>query len=308
MERISLLLIRIGRWIAKRSGLENNQFILNIYRFVVKGLTTQSGLRKIKTFGVEIFVDASDHSMVPGLLNGTYEKHEIAWLRKNLKAGDVFIDVGANVGLYSNIASKIVGKNGIVIAIEATPSTAEILKQNLTLNESTNVEVVQAAATNRAGVVQIYTSGLIGCNSIVSKPELQDFETVDVEARTLNEIILSRKLNKVSMIKLDIEGAEMATLEGADEILKRYNPKLLLEFNASFLRANKFDPEILLNRLHGMFESVRFVREKDGALMSANTLADISGQIIANLVLEEYRGRSKDVPYKFDDGLAPTLN
>ena len=76
---------------------------------------------------------------------GTYEKGILSYLKSTLRKGDCFVDVGANIGLMTIFASKCVGNEGQVVAFEAHPKTAELLKENIQLNQLMNIQVCQYA-------------------------------------------------------------------------------------------------------------------------------------------------------------------
>ena len=87
---------------------------------------------------------------------GIWEPNLTNFVQQRLRVGDTFVDVGANLGYYSLLASKLVGALGHVVAIEASPAIAAHLTKNLHLNNATNVRVVNAAAADRAGTLALY--------------------------------------------------------------------------------------------------------------------------------------------------------
>lgn len=149
---------------------------------------------------------------------GEEERGELAMLRRLLKEGDVFIDCGANIGLWSVHAAPLVGDMGQVIAIEPNPATALRLGKHTT--GSSVITVVNAAAGARPGVTRFD----VGSTHNVAK--ISDRGTVLVDVITIDDIAH----NTVTGLKIDVEGHELAVLQGSDNVL-RQQPWLVVEFN-----------------------------------------------------------------------------
>jgi FkbM family methyltransferase len=140
----------------------------------------------------------------------------------NLRPGDIFVDGGANVGYYSILAAKAVGPGGMVVAIEAIPPTADQLAQNLELNGIANALIVQKAIQDdpHGRPVEIgVRQGYFGLASSVVENEVESHCRVRVEATTIDRIC--EHYSRVRLIKLDVEGAELAALQGAKKTLAK---------------------------------------------------------------------------------------
>src|SRR5205823_8966527 len=87
---------------------------------------------------------------------GVWEPHLTRWIVRRLVCGDAFIDVGANVGYYSLLASKLVGTSGSVVAIEASPATFKILQSNLALNQVRNVRAMNVAVYHSKTAMKVF--------------------------------------------------------------------------------------------------------------------------------------------------------
>lgn len=140
-------------------------------------------------------------------------------LVRHLAPGDCFVDAGANIGIFSVLGAKLVGSQGNVVAIEMLPGTAEALRKHVALNGVPWVRVVEEALSNVEGeVVTAYVpEGYFGRASLGSPAG--DANRVQVTTTTLDAVL--RDVDKVQLLKLDIEGAELLALEGAREVLDR---------------------------------------------------------------------------------------
>jgi FkbM family methyltransferase len=140
---------------------------------------------------------------------------------RSLCKGGIFVDVGANIGYYTVLAGKIVGNNGLVIAIEPVPESAKVLKFNVKLNQLRNVKVIQKAVLNQQRIINIYIPrGFFGlASTAIKSSHCNVTRRVQVKATTLDDIC--KNLKRADLLKIDVEGSEYHVLQGAEDILKR---------------------------------------------------------------------------------------
>jgi FkbM family methyltransferase len=151
------------------------------------------------------------------------------------KQGDIVVDIGAHMGRYTIIASKQVGTNGKVLAIEASPSNFEILNSNIKLNQLTNIISLNHAVYSKETKIKLYLpdekeSGNTIYNTIISDRAQNEEKFVEVNANTLDYLLQSIgiKQEDVNWIKIDVEGAEFDVLKGATDILSKSKDIALL--------------------------------------------------------------------------------
>lgn len=174
---------------------------------------------------------------------GLYEPHVSELIASVLHPGEVFWDVGANAGYHTLMAARVVGPAGQVVAVEADPVTAEILRDEIGINEFTNTEVLQAAASNSDGVV-VFARRANNLQSSIAAfaPDGARFE---VQAIRLESLLATRRRPQV--MKMDIEGAEVLALPGAMGLFQgQQRPILLLSVHGD--RAAAFCREFLRDR------------------------------------------------------------
>ncbi len=188
-------------------------------------------------YGFPMIIDpVRDHGVEESIYyTGTYEKGTLFIINKILNEGDLFVDVGANIGLIYLFASLIVGNTGRVIAFEPGRETMAILKQNIELNNIQNIETSDCAVGSRRGHGKIYESSDMnrGGASLI-KPSSQSVGQ-EVTITTLSAFLKDEP--RVALIKVDIEGYELEALRGAHEILAG-EPSPMLIIECSELRDN----------------------------------------------------------------------
>lgn len=162
-----------------------------------------------------------------------YYEPELAYLREFLSPGKSFIDVGANFGVYTLVASKLVGRMGTVLAFEPTAESFAILRQNIELNCLSNVRAFQIAlAEKRSKRWLNYGWDPVG-NWLGQHPPCskEGNEGEEVQTETLDELLAANGIDRVDAMKIDVEGAEELVLRGATGCLTRHSPIVIFEFN-----------------------------------------------------------------------------
>lgn len=167
-------------------------------------------------------------------LTGEFEPETTAIVKKLVKPGDSAIDVGANIGYFSLLFAHCVGNAGRVYSFEPAPAVSIALKNNIKLNNYKNIEVNNFALSDHSGLTQFYlgpedNTGL----SSFRKPR-QSTGSFDVELKPFDDLSIDD--HKITLVKIDVEGAELQVLRGMTKLLQDLRPNLLLEITDSFLR------------------------------------------------------------------------
>jgi len=150
----------------------------------------------------------------------------------SLISGDVFLDVGAHGGLYTLIAAKKVGSQGIVLSFEPNPLTLCFLKLNIMLNALDNVIVIPKAVSDRSGKITFYyTVHDLALTTVLHQKE----RSFEVETTTIDDIVSIHKLNFVKILKVDTEGYDLKVLKGALNTLRKTR-YVIVEQNTSDVR------------------------------------------------------------------------
>ncbi|MBK7046155.1 MAG: FkbM family methyltransferase [bacterium] len=166
----------------------------------------------------------------PDFAAGTYEPPVQQALADCLKPGDVVLDVGANVGFIAVIAAKLVGPAGRVVAFEPVPENARLVRRNARLNGLSRLEVVETAVGDRCGSAQLVLARLSGGSALAGTDLPPDAcGEIEVPLTTLDAWHAREPATRPALVKIDVEGAELAVLRGAVGLLAAARPMLLLE-------------------------------------------------------------------------------
>jgi len=166
------------------------------------------------------------------LLEGTFEGAEYRFVERFLQPGMIALDIGANQGYYTLLFSLKVGHVGRVLAFEPSEREMSHLKLHLKLNHCKNVETCSSAlgAVEETGQLHVVLGTEIGCNSLRPPEVSQPTARLTVRVERLDDVLRARGLARVDFIKLDVEGAELSVLQGAQELLTRTpRPVILAE-------------------------------------------------------------------------------
>lgn len=172
-----------------------------------------------------------------------YGKRELATtnllLSSNiLKKGDVVLDIGANIGYYALLESKLVGEEGIVYALEPVKRNFELLKENIKLNNMKNIEIFKLAAGDENKKAVIHISKKSNWCSLVYREGMEFFEKEEVDIVKIDEFLKDKR--KPTFIRMDLEGYEYATIEGMKQTLELDNLKLLIEIHGHIMTNMQF--------------------------------------------------------------------
>ena len=182
---------------------------------------------------------------------GVWEPHLTRFIRSRLQLSDVFIDVGANIGYYSLCASQLVGVTGRVVAVEASPGIYRELVANLEMNRASNVRPVHCAVSNTSGELVVYGGPPYNRGSATTVPAGAEDVVPEssVRAATLETLLTRDEIERVRLIKVDVEGAEWAVAQGMAPILEscRKEVEIAMEISPSRLAAQGHSAQEILD-------------------------------------------------------------
>jgi FkbM family methyltransferase len=155
-------------------------------------------------------------------VEGTYEVENQAILLEHVRPGDVVFDVGANVGFFTLLASRLVGPTGTVAAFEPFPAALHYLRRHLELNGVENVTVVDSAISDTPGTAHFRAHAVMTMGRIAEGGELS------VDVVRLDDLCADGRVPMPDLIKIDVEGEELRVLRGATTLIRYRRPTILL--------------------------------------------------------------------------------
>lgn len=171
--------------------------------------------------------------------SGCYEPDTVGLIRRLLAPGMVVVDAGAHVGQYTVIASSLVGPTGQVHAFEPDPQNVAILRRNLRVNQCANVRCHAVALADSVGRATLYRSTVSNAGAGSLRPSaFHDGSMAVVPVRTLSDYATEAGLDRLDLLKADVEGAELLLFKGARELLDRFRPMMVFELSR---QASSFD-------------------------------------------------------------------
>lgn len=211
-------------------------------------------LNMVDCWGVIICVDGIEYFLTD------YESFIIVcpsferWIWKYFEPaeGETFVDVGAHIGKYALRVARLVGEDGRVIAVEADPINFQALTKGTQINGLRNVLALNLASWNKAEKLRLYRGTSSG-RATVQNNECSEY--IEVQATPLDKILAGEK---VDWIKIDVEGAEVETLEGLTHTLDRHHPKVIVEAlkcntgkAVSFMTQHGYEAEVIYKGITG---------------------------------------------------------
>ena len=196
-----------------------------------------SDVRVVKYAGIQVAIDRAEPDIGRVIERGEYEPHMVAFFARVLRPGMTMIDVGANLGLFSLLAAKLVGEQGRVYSIEPRGENARLLLHSAELNGFTNLHLLPTALGDSNGY-SLYRTHVGSNGSLLTKPDA-GFNVPAILHPTCQVVPLARLdalvSGPVDVLKLDIEGAEAMALRGASELIRTQRPLITSEASAEML-------------------------------------------------------------------------
>lgn len=212
--------------------------------------------------GFRLHVMAHDQDIANAIRrNRVYEPHVTSVVRERLAPGDTFVDVGANIGWFSVLAGTLLRTGGAVHSIEANVENCVLLQRSIADNGLTErVTVHPVAASDRTATLVLQRQA--GTNGLVND-DAQAVAQVGahpVQALRLDDLLAD--LDRVDLVKIDIEGSELRAVVGMAELLRGHHPHVLMEFSPDLLRrVSGCEPSELVDVLRSYgYQEARWLR------------------------------------------------
>jgi FkbM family methyltransferase len=239
-------------------------------------------------WGGMLLIDSRESVLGPALLlYGLWEPEITAWFENNVKPGQTVVDVGANVGYYSLLASRLVGPDGRVVGIEAHPRMAELLHRNAIINGRHNVSTHHLAAWFRAEHLTFHLRRHFAANSSAGSMQSRDLadlddaeEVIEVDALPLDDVL--KEVGPIDLVKVDVEGAELQVFSGLSKTIGS-NPqmRILFEWSPGQQAMLENKPTALIDLLRGHGYTFRHIEQGLREVSDSELLAIHHGNVLA---------------------------
>jgi FkbM family methyltransferase len=200
---------RIKRWMEIRTRFENNP---------------------ARLYDLKIFLNPNDMSGISSSIAtlGWFKLAQTEVLKKLVKPQMTFVDIGANIGYFSLLASKLVGPNGLVLAYEPEVLNYSLLVKSVVINGLSNVRPIQEGVFNHGGVEKMFlaSTGDPGAHSLTQSHERG---IIEIRTTTLDQLYASPLNRNIDFIKIHV-GAEPQILQGSKKVLELCKPTIMMTF------------------------------------------------------------------------------
>ena len=216
--------------------------------------------------------------------NGTYEPAALHLLQVCLREGDCMVDVGTNIGVFALTAGTLVGAQGTVLAFEPMPSTFEMLKRNIAINNLENVFAYDIGIGDKQGMQSITLPTQHNRGQATFRP-VDGFSVSNTQAPTdtLDSVLEALGIQHVRLLKIDVEGWESQVLAGANNLLSgSRGPIICIEYNTAIS-----GHELILSRIQSVNQYKIFVTAHGNGhvskLVPFESFADLPNRVSFNL-------------------------
>lgn len=229
-----LLLMPFVR-VYKRLWGKKEKSAIHTYNSIIDRIEEGHVLIPIPEFEGSFYIDIRSHILSIIIIEKTYEPELVEIVKQNINSNRDVIDVGANIGLFTVLFSKLISKKQKVLAIEPTPSATKYLHLNIEKNNVNNLVIVfNGVASAEKGDYSINViPGKEEYSSIgteISHPIVKKYksEKILVKGDSIDNLVIEYKINP-GFIKIDVEGSEYSVIKGAKNTLLKYKPVIVAE-------------------------------------------------------------------------------
>jgi FkbM family methyltransferase len=216
------------------------------------------------------------------------EKNETLFWQNIIKPKQYVFDIGANIGYYTLQALARVGSEGRVFSFEPVAATFKKLRDNINLNNFSNAIIEKLALLDKRDKIELYIADetSIGSSSISMHVNFSG-EKEFADAISLDEYVIEKNINKIDIIKIDVEGCESRVIEGMKNVMNSFKPLILIEVNQERLQTTGSSKEKLFEQFYiNDFEAFEII--------SANEIKRIFTPKEGILIL--FKHKSKSLP------------
>lgn len=207
-----------------------------ILKYFILRLTTRNGMLMRDVQGSKMRLSLHDRGISSDLaIDGIREPVSTKILQQEIAQGSTIMDIGANIGYYTLMMSRLAGKNGVVYSLEPSPSNFHSLNKNIKLNGYRNIRTYQIGIGDRKGKETMQISHKSNLDSFVLQKNRKAIGSMEINISALDDFIRNKR--KPDFIKMDVEGYEYNAIKGMKAILKSKKPlKIFMEIHPHIMK------------------------------------------------------------------------
>lgn len=215
-------------------------------------LYKKGSIRNVTRNNINLELDISeyvDHFLYYGLKENSFEN-----LNSYIKKGDVIFDVGANNGHTSLVFSQQIGNDGKIYSFEPDNINYKRAEKNIQLNNVKNIQLLKYGIGSKSEKLKLFNidESNLGMNRIMKDDSKYSYQEIDVIS--LDNFISSNNINKLNIIKIDVEGFEKEVLLGAENTIRQFKPIIYIEVNNNFLKEHQTSA----SEIYNFFKSISY--------------------------------------------------
>jgi FkbM family methyltransferase len=205
-------------------------------------------IRKSKLDSKNFVIEVNDTQLevIPGdlgtslelLLFKTHEPISTQIVKETLEKGMTCLDIGANIGYYVTLESKVIGDQGKILAIEPSPLNFEFLKRNMELQSTKNIEVFNFAAGDKIGQINfVMDENESNSGRVISDDKVTKWSgpVTKLPVKTIDSFLDEIKIDKIDFLRMDVEGYEYHIFQGMKNTIKKSKPIIAIEVHKSIM-------------------------------------------------------------------------
>jgi len=171
------------------------------------------------------------------IIYGVHEPLTTKLILSEIKPGMTILDIGSNIGYYAILESNLIGTTGKIYSIEPSPINFKLLEENLKLQKMNNFKIFNLAIGNKNDKLEFLISEKSNWSKIKEDSDIigKNDTIITVPVKSLNLFCKENNLEKIDLIRMDVEGYEEKIIEGGKEILKNIKPILMIEIHKMYL-------------------------------------------------------------------------
>jgi len=216
------------------------------YKKIVRGikktyikLTNKKEITYKTRFGFKIILDLSK-DVDSNFYFDDFENKTINYFSKVVKKGMTVFDIGANIGIYTLIASQNIKQNGRVYSFEPAEWSYNRLQQNINLSKYNNIIINKFGISDFTGEIKFHICEDDAYNSIGNRPMKDVISVKTIKVFSLDDYVILNKIGRIDIIKVDTEGAEYLVFKGAEKTLMKHSPTIFFEYNPYAAKGYEF--------------------------------------------------------------------